>query len=355
MKKRGAIEMQFNWVFVFIVGSVILLFFFAIVQRQRSVSESKLAATIITDLEAITSGAAVSKGTAQTIPLPKIGIEFDCTDCLCRYSLGRSSKQFRDRIIFAPTRIEARSMIAWTLDWSVPFRMANFVFLSSKTSRYIIYSDPFGASPAEEEFIQEIPSDFNVDRISDDSTPLDENNPTVTFVYFGESPNDLHLDNIDDMKDDDVRALEVDFNANRVTFYKKDGVRWSDPIDSAFFLEKESLYGAMFSGTPDIYRCNMQQAFNKMRIVTDIYINRTEKMQKYYVLDTTSRLRDCDTRGFYLDDNNKLQQLRQAADDLSTDISTSDAQGYMTRLLEARGAVIRQNNKAQLYSCPEIY
>ena len=41
LKKRGAVEVQFNWIFILIIGAVILLFFGVIIAKQRSAADSQ--------------------------------------------------------------------------------------------------------------------------------------------------------------------------------------------------------------------------------------------------------------------------------------------------------------------------
>ena len=138
MKKRGAIEVQFNWVFVLIVGAMILLFFTTAIMRQKDISEAKIAATILTDLETITTGAKVSRSTFQIINVPDTKIKFSCDDCLCKFSIGDNSKPFRDKVIFAPEYIKGRQVLAWTQEFSMPFRVSNLLYLTSPQLRYII-------------------------------------------------------------------------------------------------------------------------------------------------------------------------------------------------------------------------
>ena len=74
--KKGVIEVQFNWIFVLIVGAIILAFFVSIVMKQKDLSSGRLGTKLATDLETITTGAEVSVGTAQLIKVPNSLIEF---------------------------------------------------------------------------------------------------------------------------------------------------------------------------------------------------------------------------------------------------------------------------------------
>jgi len=60
IKKKGVIEVQFNWIFILIIGAIILFFFFSIVKTQKTVSEKKISTTVRRDIRAILTGAGVS-------------------------------------------------------------------------------------------------------------------------------------------------------------------------------------------------------------------------------------------------------------------------------------------------------
>ena len=67
--KRAAIEVQFNWIFILIIGGIILMFFFGIVKSQKTVSEKKISGTVRRDMRAILTGSGISAGTASLIVL----------------------------------------------------------------------------------------------------------------------------------------------------------------------------------------------------------------------------------------------------------------------------------------------
>jgi len=142
MNKKG-FELQFHWIFILIAGAIILAFFFAIASKQKDISEQKISITLSNDIEAIASGAGVTRGSVQPVPIPRITIEFSCSDlCDCSYSPGAGvSNPFMDNLIFAPGKIEGNEMLLWTLDWKVPFRVSNFVYVTNNRVKYFFVSD----------------------------------------------------------------------------------------------------------------------------------------------------------------------------------------------------------------------
>ena len=94
--------MQFNWIFVLVAGTAILLFFTVVVVKQKNVSEMSTKATVLKSIEAIIIGASVGTDTTNIIDIPDSDIEVNCG----RVSLGSISKQYQSLILFAPSSLK---------------------------------------------------------------------------------------------------------------------------------------------------------------------------------------------------------------------------------------------------------
>ena len=78
--RKSQISIQFHWIFILIAGALILTFFVSIIMKQKSVSEQKIATTLITDLDEIISGAAAGDiESIHIVKIPETEIEYICT------------------------------------------------------------------------------------------------------------------------------------------------------------------------------------------------------------------------------------------------------------------------------------
>ncbi len=155
-KKAQAAETQFNWIFILIVGAVILGFFVFIVIKQKGASEAKFAGKVSQQLDTILVGAKVSSGAFQEIPTPEVTIEFGCDD----YFIGPASQRLGNRIVFAPAIVEGRSIQTWTLDWNVPFKVTSFLYITAPTIRYYVIVKQIDDKAATE-FYESLPAKLN--------------------------------------------------------------------------------------------------------------------------------------------------------------------------------------------------
>lgn len=283
--KKAVVGIQFNWMFVLIAGAVILVFFSTIVVRQKEQSEIKTSGIVLTDLEAILTGAKVSTKAATSIDIPPLEIKFSCDS----YSIGAVKKQIKTMTLFTPNRIKGRKLITWALDWNVPFTVTNFLYATSPEVRYI--------------FVQKQQEDDTADIIYDmiptETDPLkpkinkekainpnantiqDKNNYKVKFVYFKGNPSAAVLNKIKDMDDEDVRAVKIEpgdtDDTGTIKFYEKNGDAWSGG-ESSPYLTYTSLIGAIFAEDKETYDCVMGKEFEKYKIMVDIYKHKSDKL-----------------------------------------------------------------------------
>ena len=342
--KKAAIEVQFNWIFVLIAGAMILAFFITIVVKQKFVSEQAISATVLTSLESILTGAKVSIGATNTIDLPpKTEIKFGCDE----YSIGDMPKQTKTRIIFAPDLIKGRKMVTWALGWSLPYRVTNFLYLTSPDVKYVIV----GSGDLAKEINKTLPDEISKEIASDieDAERIKYKNNYQTKFIFVDTSGVITLDY--SFRNADVTAIQIipesEANSGTIKFYEKDP---ANPlnfklIETTYYLKIESLIGAIFSGNAETYNCVMKKAFKKLSIITSIYQERSTALASYY----SSQGSACDSYHSTLDINEIADVSSVLSGPSPLELSS------FTSLLNSVNSLKDQNKEAQLYSCALIY
>ena len=181
--KKAQVEAQFNWIFILIAGGLILAFFSYVVIKQKAASEIKLAGKITKQLNTVLTGAKVSSGATELIPISKADIRFSCND----YYIGAASQRLGNRVVFAPEFINSDKIITWALDWNLPFKVNTFLYLTSPLTRYIVIGD---SSTILTKINNSLPDTLNKDYFVDASDPniVDEDDEYVRFIYVTPSP-----------------------------------------------------------------------------------------------------------------------------------------------------------------------
>ena len=360
--KKGVVEIQFNWIFILIAGAVILIFFGYLVTRIQGTAEEKTSTTVLSNLDTILTGAGVSTGTLNTLRMPGDDIELSCQ----RFSIGSLRKSIESNVIFGPRRIRGKEMLTWTQEWSVPYRVTNFLYWSSPQVRYIfVFECNYDSSNqvcdsnsyrTMSRINNTIPEEFNVELRSTDNygslggieyynsgnAIKDLNNYEVRFVFFDATPQSSIPPALKKMNSKDITALYIAPGTTvekegTIKFYKKGMNDDWVPDGETSFLKLPSLLGAIFSNDIEDYKCNMRKAFNRLVHVSDVYKKRSE------VLDGFGA-NNC--KNFHLIAKGYIGTIM------------SYAQSGLTKAPEIQSKteeLKQQNNLAELGSCVLIY
>jgi hypothetical protein len=350
MDKR-AIELQFHWIFILIAGALILAFFFSVVQKQRALSEEKLAVTLSAQMDAIFAGAIESKGTTQRLVTPQPGIAFACSQvCECNFVIGDKATEFRDKILFAPALIADQDAIAWAVDWKAPFRVANFLMLTNPGIKYYLIYDNANprSSQLHDKVRKALPKELNAESLPSPDRVLavsPEGDAQTRFVFIGTAKPDLRQLGAE-FADEDVSGIWIDDDASRVVFYEMAGFGELDFNELPSALAGDAtLYGAIFAGDRRMYDCMAKRGFEKLAIVADVQAKRAAALQSSLARPECPYI------------TQTLDMVARAATALSgaPSLDTEEAAVALQTVLQAQSELKRQNDNLILQSCPELY
>ncbi len=332
------IESQFNWIFVFVIGALILLFFVGFVTTQKQQSEQSLGEKIAKDLNTIITQTSVSTGRADVVNIPNKAIEFNCDPegcgphgCTSGFTISNTNVGWDTPVqpIFSPDLVEGMSLLSWSLEWSMPYHATNFLYLTSPQVRYIFV----GSGDLISELYNGLPATVNKEL--NPSTILDKNNYKVKIISNSVPTLPPALKS---MPDKDVVAIKIekkDDETGNITFYKKQVDRFVEE-GNVPYLGKPSLYGAIFSEDRANYECNMKKALLRLHMATKVY---------YSVIKTLNSNQPDVCKNYY--NTNLVSEIGRATKDLEL--------GQADTIYNNAKAIKEDNHNLKIYSCPLIY
>lgn len=329
---KKAFEIQFNWLFVLVAGTAIIIFFTVLVTRHKDISETSIKADVLKSIESIITAASVSTDTVNVLDIPNSNIEVGCN----RVSIGGVSRQYQKLILFAPNLIKGDKLVTQTMGFSLPYKITNLLYMTSPQVRYII----IGNSEFAREINKSLPSELKKEFYKQIPEIKNLNNYKIRFIVFEDfDVEGIDLTNLEKMPDADVTAIKVigDINKGEIKFYEKDGSSWSFPPETSLYFGKPSLIGAIYSDTLENYECNMQNVFSRLSLVTQVYIGRTGTL--------ISPRQEC---------NDYYGNALAALDSILT-VSSEFNEENVNDLAVAGNSLLNQNKNAQEYSCILIY
>jgi len=346
---KGAIEIQLNWVFVLIIGAIIFVFFFSIVQKQRSIVEQESDFKITKEISSIMNGALSSEKTLSIIDINGIKFDVDCN------GFGSDKNYFGLTPVFSPNFIEGKNMILWSRDFNMPFRAANFLYLTSNQVRYILVYDD-----ASEGFMNDIynlfPEGINIEKIKlnelDDLT--DKNNYKVKLVFFEVEP-PLYLNQFTNTPAKDVKTIKVvPFSESGLENDEIGTLSFSSDGDS-YYASKEALLGAIFAENKEEYECAMKKAFKNLDLLSQIYTERAQLIIDEYVSGGYTDATEC-INNLDLIKTRYLQNIQLKANALTLSLTDAeDIKSIWSNSYMYSDSLSHYNNVLKIKSCPVIY
>jgi hypothetical protein len=306
--KKAMIEIQFNWIFILIVGVLILLFFIGLTNWYKENEMRENANDVKFMLQTVMTGASINTRTASEIEIPRIEMEFFCDSdecgregCSSEFSFSKTgiSQDTSMDIVFSPKKIESDFMYVWSLDWNVPFKTTNFLYLSSPAIKYyLVYDkdDVTGKSKklAEDVFSKMSENTFIKIKLIEDAEFVNvkyNNEYLVRLIRFYEGTNSPISASSSMLKEKkwDVVYITGDEISGTVQYSKWNEIneqnREMDANKKTDYVGLPSLIGAIFAEDYDHYLCNMKKAFTKFKTVNEIYSIRSKKLSNTYVGD----------------------------------------------------------------------
>lgn len=278
---RGQLSIQFNWIFVLLVGGIILAFFLMIINNQQENATVQEANDLIVSLDTVLTTLSHEPDAADAFNIPNADISFECEPGLWRYFIqGTGPVSTRYDVIFTAQQLKGDQIISWTKRWNIPFEVATFTYLANDRTLFVfINSTNIDDNKDLKTLYDGLPSVFRKDyRTRGD---LISYKPNGFDRYVVITPQAQAMDVANDIR-------------TRWSYYDKAsirGVEWTEenygvvsfitpgdgPDDKEFFLE-ETLWGAIFSEDADMYQCNLDKALVKLDIIIEILKNRAEQI-----------------------------------------------------------------------------
>ena len=263
LKQRRGIAVTFNWIFSIIVGVIILSFFIYFAVQHTDLFGKVTAKQVGWELDNVFSGFQTSL-VETTLDFDKIvKLEFKCSKPVSEldqeeqevFINGKPGTIFRDKLIFSPKEeLGNNKFLLWTYEWKVPYKVSNFIFLTTPGIKYELS----GPEPDIElpEFFEDLEMSGAKREIkfTEDSCNAhhgDENLKIISYEY----------DNIND-----------EYYGWICTKDKKHG-----------FYGRAMIYAAIFS---DDFDCVYNIMMEKLRVVSKVYDKKASLIDPGYTDNT---------------------------------------------------------------------
>jgi len=277
LNRKAQVSEQFNWIFVVITGGVILLFFMFVISNVMSASDAKLKATVITNFDAMLTGAQVTPNSVHVIESTRsFGFTVTCD------STGQSDLYLLDsnayvsllnKLVYAPAPVQGESLLVYTIPIRKPFYVGNILLFTDPDTLFFVHTQ--GSSDKMENIADLFPKNVTLVRggIFEDYfknyrhiVVMSSNPPPIlnngVDEYYGEqvltkkSVQWIYLDgSVAKMYSKKNKQSVFDIGSPQIV-----------PLDGPEFIPLLA-----FSPSAEFYQCNYDKLEHQMRHVAKVY------------------------------------------------------------------------------------
>ena len=242
MNKKG-VEVTFNWIFVVIAGSILLMFFVYFGWKQiglfNTIGINEVVDNINNQIDSLSIGLSLNK----VVTLPNdIVFQFKCGNILYK-----TENKDTHNLIYGEGNFKDKFNL-WTRAWIFPFKIDNLYYASNVEKRFFILGN--------ENLFFNLPDKFrkfnSLSQVNKDDVIIDFTNSNYQNTYK------------------ENKVLVVDKDKNTITFYP--GKQKEE------FYGEEILIGAMFTNYED-YKCLKTKSLNKLGLISDLYKKKAELLK----------------------------------------------------------------------------
>jgi hypothetical protein len=271
IKKKASIELSFNWIYIALIGGLIIIGTVIFLNNMRKQTTEELGSDVKENLNVILETIKDNPQGEQTIELAGSSLSFDCYG----YGIEGSDSAriaFEEKAIFSPDLIKQQMIGSGNL-LSLPFNKISIGYITSPNIKYIFYD-----SSASKQLFNEFPKNANAQLISNYKAFDNQNYYKVRYISFGSPPSISELGNIDIINNKDIAFVKIMLlqdtttfpeSLGKVTYYQKSGNSF-ELIGESYFIDKSTLIGAIFSENKEIYECNLAKALKNLKLSLDI-------------------------------------------------------------------------------------
>ncbi len=286
--KKGAVELQFNWIYILIAGAIILALATGFVIRWMHTAERGRSAESLRNLETILTSASVVEGGTKLLDTTGIELSYNCKSLRLR---GVQIQSLRTAGMFAPTDIKGRKAIIWSDAWFAPFYVGNMLFFTTDNTRYIIVYDKHNNRSLlmRRILFNLIPEQLNIRFIdvTNASTIFDQNNNLVVFAFLDTNP--VVFSNVKREKLGVKFTIDDNNETGSVDFLKPTATGWTNS-GSSVWIKREMMLGALVSSDFEIYNCVYNNFLDRYEIVSGLLAEKVKVLEANYPNETVYEL-----------------------------------------------------------------
>jgi len=338
--KRGEFGFQLNWIYVTLIGIVILITAGTIISNIRQNAERSLLIDVAAYVDNILKNIQLNTNAESESNLPNVDIHFECDNLIAQASESYTIS-LSDNILFSPDTIK-NDLLGYSLYWYMPFDTEFFSYITSPRVKYV-----FLESALAQKLYDNVPRNINKVITNQPTDYANEKVYKLRYITFDYLPAINILGEFPHVDDKDVSAIKIEVlddagsfpnSFGKATFHNKKGNSFVSD-GQLYFFDKATLLGIVYSEESSRYECNLKKALEKLSIMA------TLKKDKLKVFSQNPNYEKCPYE----------RSLVVLNDLITLSSKTGPDQNTLKAIYEKSKEIKDENILLQRLSCPLIY
>jgi hypothetical protein len=343
-RRKAQIEIHFNWIFVLLIGGVILFFFFTVIGNQKKQADVEIASDLVGSLDSVFSTITSNPDTVDSFPFIRANLEFLCDIdenqmMTSHYFIqGVGPVDTRYTAIYSPAKLEGSNITSWTQTWKIPFETTVITYLANERTLFLFIIDAEGEPLLK--LYNELPRQFKKTRVTSGDISTFQIKGYDRYIIITEKsvvPPPVIADKAYTRIVTITDTTELD--EGTVKFSHKGTT--TSPIP---YYSKQLFWGAVFAEDEQAYYCNTYKALSRLKQLSSIMSARSTAMQV--------QITDVQCQSFYT-----------SAITSFTNLATLDLKLYPESLeyipntikTEQESLIQQEKYARRVHECPYIY
>ncbi|USN45896.1 MAG: hypothetical protein H6502_02065 [Candidatus Woesearchaeota archaeon] len=312
---KSQISLQFVWIFVFIIGALIIAGVVSFIFRANDASEEAINFEFISKIQPILLLASHGTDSAKEINIPNVPLSFTCLPGLSTLQIENAPPTDITYLPFySLDHLESPKLALWGLPHTYPFITSTLLLVSTRRVDFVFY-ESLQNGPLKE--LHDRLPDIYAKQYVTSTAALDAISLTSYDHY-----RIIALDGVDSQTVTEHLPL-----GDKVTLLSLPHAPFTYPgtaylADQPFrYLSQELLFAAMFSQDAQTYRCQTQKLFHQASLAYQLHLARlnsltvcpgsyeSAKLQLQTLIDTTDADVASLAKDALMDENARLSRL----------------------------------------------
>lgn len=282
-QRKAQLEIQFNWLFVLIVGAIILAFFLTIIRGQQDTASVEEATELVQSLDTVFNTLSNTANVIDEFNITRAELEFVCEldeyDAMLSeyYIQGAGPVNTEHDIIFLPGTLYGNRIIVWTQLWEAPFEVGIFTYMANEKTLFVFVNNTAGGGNTQEQY-DILPEKFTKIFVNESNLASLETKGFDHVFYIISGTNFFSITSLPDV--DDRMHLRAITDTD-VYFYDSTNSDLIPAItgwNSMPYIDDATLFGALFSENIDFYNCTMEKVVTKYYLLSSLLSQRVTNL-----------------------------------------------------------------------------